>query len=611
MFPALSDVFSPIPRFFKRINVENFDFKETEECILKPLTEEERKILNRGSIGEIYWLTGGLPYEVNLISHYMYRRCQETKSSTIGLSVAVLDDVLKELDRLRKGEHHEIANKIRVCGFQQLKALISLIEFPKSTQEWLVKYSLLNNLQSLTPKKAIEESGITDLVINHLKMSDIVEQNGDKQLSLRGDQFDFLYLKYYAISQGIKDFFVGFKDDPIMNLHMKLERVMLKDFEAYETHTKFDKKQFVEGVGTGQRMVVGAKLKFAKPGWHRVFEFTPLELERKFYIGTPNSVRFRINVNYMNEGFVTQVTFKKSEEREKLLDSLNSMKDKLELADIDLLPKDEIAWNNEGTEFSKEKKCAEAIKCFDEAIKINPMFELPWVNKGTILFDQKDYEKALECFGKALEFHPKFGAAWEHKGRTLINLGRNEEALDCLNKAIEYEPENLSAWDNKGRALFNLKRPKEAIECFDKVLKVNPKYVDVLKLKALGQLGKFDEAIQVFAQALEINPEDADILVLKGLALSEIGKYEEAIECCNKVLEIDQNHSVAWYNKACFESKRGNIDDAISSLEKAIELDNKFADIAKAEKDFDNVKNDERFRKLMTRDASAIDSVKL
>jgi len=637
MFPALSDVFSPIPRFFKRIDVENFDFKETEDCILKPLTDEESKILNRGSIGEIHWLTGGLPYEVNLIAHYMYRRYKETESPTIGLSVEVLDDVLNELERLRKGEHHEIANKIRACGPQQLKVLISLTEFPKSRQEWLVKYALLDNLQSLTPKKAVEESGITNLVIEQLKMSGIIEENSDKQLFFKGDQFDFLYLKYYAISKDIKDFFVGFKDDPIMNLHMKLERIILKDFEEYETHTKFDKKEFFKGVGMGRKALIGAKAKFAKPGWHTILEFTPEELERKFYLGTPNSVRFRMNVNYMKEGFVNQITFKKLEGRKKLSDSLNSIKDKLKLADIDLLPKDEIAWNIEGTEFSKQNKFAEAIECFDEAIKINPMFELPWVNKGLALFNLKDYEKASECFEKAIEINPKFGGAWENRGKALINLGRNEEALECLNKAIEYEPENWSAWDNKGRALFNLKKYEEAIKCFDKVLEVNPEYVEVLKLKvlALGGLGKFDEAITCYDNLIKIHPENTDFLmdkglmlcetkrfeeaigcfdnvlginhsnidawILRGFALSEVGKHKEAIECCDKVLDMEPNHGVAWYNKACFESKMGNVDNAISCLEKAIQFNELFIDSARAEKDFENLKTDERFIKLITK----------
>ena len=81
MFPAISEVFSPIPRFFKRINVENFkEFKETEECLLKPLNDAEKEAFDRTCIADIHRITNGSPYEINLIAHYMYRRWREGKS---------------------------------------------------------------------------------------------------------------------------------------------------------------------------------------------------------------------------------------------------------------------------------------------------------------------------------------------------------------------------------------------------------------------------------------------------------------------------------------------------------------------------------------------------
>lgn len=114
MFPAISDVFSPIPRFFKRVNVENFkSIKETEECLLKPLNEGEKKAFDRACIGEIHQITNGTPYEINLIAHHMYRRWKEGRNPNLALSPEVLDDVLNEIERLRKEGHYEIANKIK------------------------------------------------------------------------------------------------------------------------------------------------------------------------------------------------------------------------------------------------------------------------------------------------------------------------------------------------------------------------------------------------------------------------------------------------------------------------------------------------------------------
>ncbi len=79
MFPTLNKTFSPIPCFFKRINVENFkDIRDAEECLLKPLSEEERKFFDRACIPDIHKLTNGSSYEINLVAHYMYPRERST-----------------------------------------------------------------------------------------------------------------------------------------------------------------------------------------------------------------------------------------------------------------------------------------------------------------------------------------------------------------------------------------------------------------------------------------------------------------------------------------------------------------------------------------------------
>ncbi len=153
MLPAISDVFSPIPRFFRRVNVENFkNIKETEECLLKPLNEEEKEAFDRACIGEIYSITNGTPYEINLIAHYMYRRWKEGQNPKIELSPEALDDVLNEIERLRKEEHYEIANMIRRYWRDQLKILISLLEFPNVSKEWLAEYMLLDEINTLQLK---------------------------------------------------------------------------------------------------------------------------------------------------------------------------------------------------------------------------------------------------------------------------------------------------------------------------------------------------------------------------------------------------------------------------------------------------------------------------
>jgi len=205
MFPAISDVFSPIPRFFKRINVENFkNIKETEECLLKPLNEEEKKAFDQTCVGEIHQITNGTPYEINLIAHHMYRRWKEGQNPKIGLSPEVLDDVLNEIERLRKEGHYEIANKIRRYWRDQLKVLISLLEFPNVSKKWLAEYMLLDEINTLQLKDTYTKKSITMDYIEQLKKDGVIsEENG--RIHFKGDQFDILYLKYLCASKGVSN----------------------------------------------------------------------------------------------------------------------------------------------------------------------------------------------------------------------------------------------------------------------------------------------------------------------------------------------------------------------------------------------------------------------
>jgi hypothetical protein len=52
--------------------LKNFrEFKEVEEALLKPLDNEEKAAFDNSCIADVYRITNGSPYEINLIAHYM------------------------------------------------------------------------------------------------------------------------------------------------------------------------------------------------------------------------------------------------------------------------------------------------------------------------------------------------------------------------------------------------------------------------------------------------------------------------------------------------------------------------------------------------------------
>jgi tetratricopeptide (TPR) repeat protein len=562
----------------------------------------------------------------------MYRHWKDGKNPEIGVSSEVWGDVLKEMEGFRKAGHYAIANKMRGYGIDLLKVLVSLLELPNVPKKWLAEFVLLDEMDGAEPKDISRRRSAARGAIGQLQKDRVIsETNG--RLRFDGGPFDLLYLKYLWASKEASDiqrFFIGFSEDPIFNLYHKLtDNVFLGDFPEYYTQTRFDRITKVKGE-KAEKFIIGAKAPNGPAGTHTLLEISP-ESKNEFYLGVPHSLRYRVNVEWMKEGFVTQVKFKKEKDKKRFQNHLKALADKLNVLGYTVLHEDEIAWHRNGVEFQKQGRAKEALECFNKAIEINPSFEPPWVDRVKIYLDAQKYDEALDHANKALGRHRHCGDALKLKGTALIHLGRNEEALDSLQRASKISPEDGSLWELRARAQSNLGRHKETIECAGESLKTNPTNHQLVSLKglALFNLGRYEDALFCLNEALRLNPEyqtallakgqvllslghyddaltcldavldkewtNIDALISKGLALSKLSRYEEAIKCWDSIVQINRNNATGWYNKACFEARMDYTDAALESLYKAIQIDKNMALEAKREEDFRKLRNDERF----------------
>ena len=99
VFPALSEVFSPIPRQFHRIDVKPFArWSDTMDLVLRPIPKELFDVIapEPNVLKELHQLCGGAPDEVQLYSHHMYRSVEDGSSKRMALSPQVFREVLRE-----------------------------------------------------------------------------------------------------------------------------------------------------------------------------------------------------------------------------------------------------------------------------------------------------------------------------------------------------------------------------------------------------------------------------------------------------------------------------------------------------------------------------------
>jgi tetratricopeptide (TPR) repeat protein len=142
---------------------------------------------------------------------------------------------------------------------------------------------------------------------------------------------------------------------------------------------------------------------------------------------------------------------------------------------------------------------------------------------------------------------------------------------------------------------------EDAIRSFELALRIDPKYVDawIKKGYAHFHLGQYTIAIHSYDKALDIDLNDGEAWNMKGLAYYKMNNYEKAVEACEKAIDINPNDGMSWYNKACYLTVVGRVDEGMEALKRSIEIDISYAKRAVRDRDFENAKAEEGFRRII------------
>ena len=628
MVSAFGESFSPFPRSFITIKVADFqDAKQTTDCILRPLTEEERKLVDRNSVAEIHGFTGGSPYEITLVAHYMYKIHKDTGSQAIRLTVDVLDAVMEEIERLRQEGHHDVAFRIKRCFPPTLRVLLSLLSFDRCTADELAWYMLLDKIDTITGRGVRDDVSHSKMLIKNLVSLEFLDENDEHQLSFKGDSFDKLYLKYFALSKGLTGI-IRPAMEPIQTLANTVNRHLTEGVKNFETIIMFDRVRDIDR----QVFMMGAHKTVEQAGPLSI-AISPHKMHTQLYEDLEDAIRFRINVEYLDNGFVVQHKFDNLSDKEIVLSRVDLMLERFKMAGIELVRDDEITLANKGLKLSLEGNRIQALDCFDRAIALNPKLGLPRLGKALALFNNQEYVDALELCEEALDIEPKWSQAWELKGRCLFHIGDYWASIKYFDKAIEHDPENFQAWNNKGRALHILGQYEDAVLCFEKIL--GEKDIPTMNwyAKSLWMLQQKKKAIQVLDDALEEDPDNLEALIAKGQYLGQMKQYDgakrillravrkhpdvseghgrlglvclklnlldEAMKYLNTALSLDPRNASTWYNKACTLSRKDVGDEAIDALKRAVELNADYRTLAVDDKDFNSIRENSEFMDLI------------
>lgn len=285
------------------------------------------------------------------------------------------------------------------------------------------------------------------------------------------------------------------------------------------------------------------------------------------------------------------------------LDNLNRQEDAVKAYEesIKLNPKYANSWGNKGVSLNKLGLQEEAVLAYEEAIKLKPDYIDAIYNKGLSLGKIKRYNDSVAAFDEVIKLNQADYEAYCNKGIQLNNLGKHEEAIFAFEKTINIKPDYYLAWYHKGLSLSDLERHEEAVKAYDEAIKLNPSFADTWNARGIckHKLGKDTEAVLDYNEALKIDKNFASAWVNNGVSLLKLNQYDDSLKALEEAKKIDPQYAEAWFNAAAWHALKNSKDVMLENLKKSIELDATLKAYVKTDEDFKQYWNDSDFVKLV------------
>jgi tetratricopeptide (TPR) repeat protein len=222
-------------------------------------------------------------------------------------------------------------------------------------------------------------------------------------------------------------------------------------------------------------------------------------------------------------------------------------------------------WYERGYQFGESKTFEEEIRCYSEAVRLDPNFANAFFNRGLSRFDENDLEGAISDFNETIRLKSDDTAAYYYRGSAHHEKGNFEAAIADYTKAIQLKTDFWLAYLNRGLTQETKGRLEEAVLDYENVIRLKPDHglAIISVFIALQKLGKKIEA----------------------------QKYEEL---AFKLIK-DENE----YNQACFEAMYGNKDKALKLLKTGLGKKQGSIEWARQDPDLKNLRDDPRFKELV------------
>ncbi|MGB8686007.1 MAG: tetratricopeptide repeat protein [Microcoleus sp.] len=233
--------------------------------------------------------------------------------------------------------------------------------------------------------------------------------------------------------------------------------------------------------------------------------------------------------------------------------------------------KDFALYWRKGVTLSELKRYPEAIIAYTKSIEIQPH---PYVynNRGNVYYGKGDKDNALKDYNEAIKLDPKSAKAYGNRGAVYGDKGDKDNALKDYNEAIKLDPKSTVAYNNRGVVYRDKGDYDNALKDFNEVIKLDPKLAAAYYNRGLVYISKGDKdnALKDFNETIKLDPKLAKAYYDRGVVYIGKGDYDNALKDFNEVIKLDPKDAAAYNGRGVLYAEMGDQEKAIADFQTAL-----------------------------------------
>lgn len=191
------------------------------------------------------------------------------------------------------------------------------------------------------------------------------------------------------------------------------------------------------------------------------------------------------------------------------------------------------------------------INSFSQSLSNKETVSERYFQNGRVKFDAGDYKNALKDFDNAIKVNPLDFLYYSERAEVYIKLKELDKAIKDLDKVVELQPEHILGYWARAQYYIDFRWNSGSPEYDMKMIK---------------------KAIEDCSKAILINPKNSDLYITRRGAYEIIGDLKNALIDCNSAIKLSPNNHYYYYRRAHVYTALSQLEMGLQDFDKAIRL---------------------------------------